>query len=108
MPVRLKHLQIVLRAFDKYGKLCRSWQQLVQQSEALGTKQPVHVVDASKVATRPIETRDQSKLDRVPTSAENNRDRRGRGFGGLRRIAAAARCGDDGCLAAHEVCRQFR
>jgi hypothetical protein len=38
-------------------------------------------IDAGRVATGPGEAGDKTKLDRIVTDAEDDRDRRGRSFG---------------------------
>src|SRR5262249_17737198 len=60
------------------------------------------IVDAGGVAARPGKAGDKTKLDRVFSDAEDNRDRRGRSFGCLGSKVAGRR-GDNGDAPAHEV-----
>jgi hypothetical protein len=60
-----------------------------------------------RVAARPGEAVDKTKLDRVITNAEDDRDRPCRSFGRKRGPAAGGR-GDHGHPTADEVSRQFR
>jgi len=66
----------------------------------------VHVGDAGDVAARPIEAGHEAHLDRVAGGVENNWNRRRRCP--CRECRRAARCGDGGHLAAHQIGRQFR
>src|SRR5262249_16560582 len=60
------------------------------------------IVDAGGVAARPGKAGDKTKLDRVFSDAEDNRDRRGRSFGCLCSKVAGRR-GDNGDAPAHEI-----
>src|SRR5262249_26511643 len=66
-----------------------------------------HGVDTGDVAARSAEALDKAELDRVQAEAEDDRNRRGCGFGRERR-GRAARCGDDSHPAADEIGYQFR
>ena len=63
-------------------------------------------IDARRVATRPGETGDKTKLDRVIADAEDDRDRRCCSFGRARGHAAGR--GDDGDLSANQIGHQCR
>ena len=59
------------------------------------------------VAARPGEAGDETELDGVFADAEDDRDRRGRSFGGKRSSVAGGR-GDNGHATAHEIGHQRR
>jgi hypothetical protein len=63
-------------------------------------------IDAGRVAARPGETGDETKLDRVFCDAEHDRDRRGRSFG--RKRGAVAGRGGDGHTTADQISYQSR
>jgi hypothetical protein len=63
--------------------------------------------DTGEVAARPIEARDQTGLDRVVASAEDDRNLRGRGFGRAYRQRAAGRR-NHADSAADQIRCQFR
>jgi hypothetical protein len=62
----------------------------VQQTQSLGHNFGGQKIDAGRIAARPGKAGDQTQLDRVFGDAEDDRDRRGRGFG---RRAAAVKAG---------------
>src|SRR5205814_4090326 len=62
---------------------------------------------AGEVAARPIEAGDEAGLDRISAVQENDRDRRGRGFGSERGRRAAGYA-YDGHPAADQIGHQFR
>src|SRR6516164_11461489 len=74
----------------------------MQEPQPLGCNLPGEIVDAGSVAARPGKAGDKTKLDRVFSDAEDNRDRRGRSFGCLGSKVAGRR-GDNGDAPAHEV-----
>src|SRR5262245_14219619 len=59
-------------------------EKVMQEPQPLGRHLPTEKIDASQVASGPGKAGDQNKLDRVLGDAENNRDRRGCGFGSKR------------------------
>ena len=64
-------------------------------------------IDPRQVATRPRETGDETELDWVFADAEDDRDRRGRGFGSKRSSVAGWR-GDNNDTTTHEVSNERR
>src|SRR5215813_13734874 len=111
---RRRSLHIFLQRFssrilriDEYPKVRGCRQQLVQEPEPLGYQLVAHGVDTGDVAARSAEALDKAELDRVQAEAEDDRNRRGCGFGRERR-GRAARCGDDSYPAADEIGHQFR
>src|SRR5262249_49911815 len=64
---------------EEHGEARGCWQQLVQEREPLGRKLHVHRDDTGHVAAGPIEAGDQTGLDRVVASAEDDRNGCGRG-----------------------------
>ena len=81
--------------------------QVMQQPQPLGRHLLNKKVDAGRIAFRPGEALDKTKLDRVAAGAEDDRDRRCRGFG-RERSGNAARRGDHGYLSADQISRQRR
>src|SRR5207253_8393209 len=67
----------------------------------------VEIIDAGRVTARPGEAGDETKLDRVVTDAEDNRNRRGRGLGREGSVVAGGR-GDDGHATPDQVSHQRR
>src|SRR5215467_9841734 len=88
------------RCVDVGNSSCKSPSRLATQLVA-------HGVDTGDVAARSAEALDKAKLNRVQAEAEDDRNRRGCGFGRERR-GRAARCGDDSHPAADEIGHQFR
>jgi hypothetical protein len=74
----------------------------VQQPQPLGHHFTDEKIEASRVATRPGEARDQTVPDRVFADAEDDRDRRGRSFGREGSRGAGGR-GDNGHATPDEV-----
>src|SRR5262245_14530960 len=79
----------------------------MQESQPLGRDFLGKKIDARRVAARPGETGDQTKLDRVFADAEDDRDRHSRSFGRLGSKVAAGR-GDNGDATADEVGHERR
>ena len=79
----------------------------MQESYPLGDHLCGEIIDAGRVAARPREAGDKSKLDGVFADAEDDRDRRGRSFGGKRSSVAGWR-GDNGHTTTHEVSQERR
>jgi hypothetical protein len=79
----------------------------MQESQSLGDHFLVKKIKAGRVAARPGEAGDKTKLDRVLSDAEHDRDRRGRGFG-RRRSGVAARRSDNGHTTANQVSHHHR
>src|SRR5262245_55086448 len=78
---RLQACERIRRGLDEHGKARGSRDELLQESELLWRKLRVHCGETGDVAARPIEARDETGLDRVYAGREDDRDRRGRGFG---------------------------
>src|SRR5262249_6032650 len=87
---------------DQHGHSNGLGHQLMQEPQPLGCDLLGEIVDAGGVAARPGKAGDKTKLDRVFSDAEDNRDRRGRSFGCLGSKVAGRR-GDNGDAPAHEV-----
>ena len=66
---------------DEHGNTNGLGHQLMQESQPLGHHLLDEKIDAGRVAARPGEAGDKTKLDRVFADAEDDRDRRGRSFG---------------------------
>jgi len=67
----------------------------MQEPKLLSQESNIHGVDTGDVATRVIEARHETSLNRVGAARVHNRNGRGRSFGHERRCYAA-RCYDDG------------
>ena len=91
---------------DEHGNTHGLGHQLMQESQPLGHHLLDEKIDAGRVAARPREAGDKTKLDRVFADAEHDRDRRGRSFG--RDRSAAAGRGDHGHTTADQVSHQRR
>ena len=65
---------------DQHGNTNRLGHQVVQQTQSLGHNFGGQKIDAGRIAARPGKAGDQTHLDRVFGDAEDDRDRRGRGF----------------------------
>jgi hypothetical protein len=79
----------------------------MQEPQPLGRNLLEKIIGAGRVAARPGEAGDKTKLDRVFADAEDDRDRCGRSFGRLGSKVAAGR-GDNGHSAADEVGHERR
>jgi hypothetical protein len=79
----------------------------MQDLQPLGIKQHGDLCDASDVAARPIEARDQTKCDRVAAYREDHRYRRGCPFDS-ERSGIATGCGNHGDLTLDQLARQHR
>jgi hypothetical protein len=55
----------------------------MQECQPLGDHLPGEKIDAGRIAARPGKAGDETKLDRVLTDAEDDRDRRSRSFGAI-------------------------
>src|SRR2546422_11508111 len=62
--------------------------QLVQQCQSLRTQLSCEKIDAGQVSPRPGEAGDETELDGVFADAEDDRNSRGRSFGGKRSSVA--------------------
>ena len=91
---------------DEHGNTNGLGHQLVQESQPLGHDLQEEKIDAGRVAARPGEAGDKTKLDRVFADTEDDRDRRGRGFG--RDRSGAHGRGDHGHTTADQVSHQRR
>jgi hypothetical protein len=78
----------------------------MQQSQPLGVHLLGEKIDAGRVAARPGEAGDKTKLDRVFSDAEDDRDSRGCSFG--RKRDSVAPRGDHGHTTADQVSHQRR
>ena len=78
----------------------------MQEPQPLGHHLRDEKIDAGRVAARPGEAGDKTKLDRVIADAEDDRDRRCRSFGRERGHVAGR--GDDGHLSADQISHQRR
>jgi len=67
---------------DERSEARGRWQQLTQQAEPFAAGFQAHGSDTGDIAAGSVETGDETKLDRVPSGAKHDRNRRGRGFGG--------------------------
>jgi hypothetical protein len=92
---------------DQHGNASGLGHNLVQKPEPFGGEVGHEKIDSGRVAARPVEAGDETKLDRVHSNAKDDRDRRGRGLGRERRRVAAGR-GNERHAAAHEVGHQLR
>ena len=92
---------------DEHGNTNGLRHQLMQECQPLGGHFLDEKIDAGGVAARPGEAGYKTKLDRVLTDAEHDRDRGGRSFGRDRSGDAALR-GDDGHTTADQVSHQRR
>ena len=92
---------------DQHGNPNRLGHQLVQKCQSLRTQLSCEKIDAGQVSPRPGETGDETELDGVFADAEDDRDRRGRSFGGKRSSVAGWR-GDNGHATTHEVSHERR
>ena len=79
----------------------------MQEPQPLGRHLRGEKIDAGRVAARPGEAGDKTKLDRVFGDAEDDRDRRGCSFGRERSGAVAGR-GDHGHATADQIGHQRR
>ena len=79
----------------------------MQKCQPLGGDLPSEKIDPRQVSARPGEAGDKTELDRVFADAEDDRDRRGRSFGGKRSSVAGWR-GDNGDTTTHEVRHERR
>jgi hypothetical protein len=70
----------------------------MQESQPLAHHLLDEKIEASRVATRPGEAGDKTKLDRVIADSEDDRDRRGRSFG--RNRSRNTSCADHGHMTA--------
>src|SRR6516225_4808405 len=66
---------------NKHGEACGIRKQLVQKTEPLRGNIYIHKSDTSNVAARSIQAGDEASLDRIASSAENDRNRHGRSLG---------------------------
>src|SRR5262249_6224437 len=87
---------------DQHGNASGFGHQLVQQPQPFGHHLGREKIDPRQVSARPGEAGDQTKLDRVVADAEDDRDRRGRGFGRERSLRET-RGSNNGHAAADEV-----
>jgi hypothetical protein len=78
----------------------------MQKPQPLGHHLRGKNIDAGRVATRPGETGDKTKPDRVIADTEDDRDRRCCSFGRERGHAAGR--GNDGHLSANQIGHQCR
>jgi hypothetical protein len=78
----------------------------MQEPESLCSKLPAHGIDPSDISAWPVEASDETRLDRIDGTVEDNRNCRGCGFGCECRIRGAR--GDDGDSAADQIGRQGR
>src|SRR4051794_31405286 len=76
----------------------------MQQPQPLGDHLLGKEIDSGRVAARPSEARDETKLDGVFANAENDRNGRCRSFGGVRGHAPGR--DDHGHLAADQIIHQ--
>ncbi len=74
----------------------------MQKTQPLGRNLLAEKVDAGRIAARPGEAGDKSKLDRVFADAKYDRDRRGRSFS-RKRSRSVARRGNNGYATTDEV-----
>jgi hypothetical protein len=79
----------------------------VQKCQPLGGDLPGEKIDPRQVSPRPGEASGETELDGVFADAEDDRDRRGRSFGGKRSSVAGGR-GDNGDTTTHEVSHERR
>jgi hypothetical protein len=79
----------------------------MQECQPLGHHLRLERIEAGRVAARPREAGDQTKLDRVSTAAEHDRDRRGRSFGRDRSGRGTGR-GDHGHTTVDQISHQRR
>jgi len=77
----------------------------VQKTEPLGHELSKEKIETGGVAARPGEARHEAELDRVFGDAEDDRDRRGRRFGGARGLIVASG-GNYGNATADEVAHE--
>src|SRR6516165_5968756 len=92
---------------DQHGNPNGLRHQLVQKCQPLRTQLSCEKIDAGQVSARPGEAGDETELDGVFADAEDDRDRRGRSFGGKRSSVAGWR-GDNGDTTTHEVSHERR
>jgi hypothetical protein len=92
---------------DQRGNARGGGHHRMQEPEPLGPKLGVHGGDAGEIAARVIETGDETGLERVPAGGEDDRNRRGRGFGG-EDCRRAVDDDHDGYPAADQIGDQFR
>src|SRR5262245_55772696 len=77
------------------------------EAQPLGRDLSGQKIDAGRVAARPGKASDQTKLDRVFGDAEDDRNRRGGGFG-REGTSGEAGCSDHGHTTADEVSHERR
>jgi hypothetical protein len=77
-----------LLGFDQQSEAAGGGNQFAQQPELFGTQFAQQVAQAGRIAARPGDARDQTKLDGVFADAEDDRDHRGRSLCGERRRGA--------------------
>jgi hypothetical protein len=92
---------------DEHGHTGGPGHQLTQYLQPLCRQLVIEKIDAGQISTRPGETGDKAKLDRVFADDENDGDRRGCRLGRQRLTDTAQR--DDDCDSpAHQFGRQRR
>jgi len=79
----------------------------MQEPQPLGVHLTAEEIGTGRVAARPGEAGDKTKLDRVFADAEDDRDRRCCSFGHDRTWRVAG-CGDNGHLSANQISQQRR
>ena len=79
----------------------------MQKCQPLGCQLSREKIDSRQVSAWPCEAGDETELDGVFADAEDDRDRRGRSFGGKRSSVAGWR-GDNGDTTTHEVSHERR
>src|SRR5262249_3943982 len=87
---------------DQHGNPNGLGHQFLQKCHPLRTQLSCEKIDAGQVSARPGEAGDETELDGVFADAEDDRDRRGRGFGGKRSSVAGWRS-DNGDTTTHKV-----
>ena len=83
---------------DPHGNASGVGHDLVQKGKSLRDDLMDEEIDACHVTARPIDAGNQAELDRIVPDPEQDRDRRGRSFGGSPRKTSPIRCGMRRCL----------